>query len=321
MYPTRADAKAEALYGEPYKDLDAAKQATVAGAVYLELPTCFPSDAARTAVRDNIATTYFGAAYALLSGTLKNMVDQIISGSIDSTNPDGTPVLGFGPHLERDYVDFFAVPGAIAGWGKEVAEAVTLENTTAGTVLAGLNWTSVQYFLDQVAAGAHMRQAFYQGLAWTGVYGLGGVSALIAMAMGEFTLTIDNKWDGTISIDNMSVNVYMKNNAYGLYPERDVDVAKAALGDKVYVPPEGVMLKLNLPIKRYDIMVWLIMAGLDATTAGTYAAACWGAISPNSGAPGTPSFYMTIEATISSTGVAVPETITKTYDLEWLFVT
>ena len=119
----------------------------------------------------------------------------------------------------------------------------------------------------------------------------------------------------------MSVNVQMDSNGFGLYPETKIDVAKAAIGDKVFVPPEGVMVKLMMPIKTMDILVWRVMAGDDSAKAGTYAADCWGKISPWDGSAGTPTFYMTVEATISSTGVDVPETITKKYDLEWLFVT
>ena len=165
-----------------------------------------------------------------------------------------------------------------------------------------------------------MRAAFYQGLAWTGVYGTKSMGTLIQLAMGEFTLKIDNNWEGTISIDNMSVNVQMSSNGFGVYPEIMVDVAKAALGDKIYVPPEGVMVKLMLPIKTMDILVWRVMAGDDSTKAGTYAADCWGKISPWDMSPGTPTFTITVDATISSTGVDVPETITKTYEMEWMFV-
>jgi hypothetical protein len=326
MYPTKQEAKAQALYSQAYSTLDAAKQAAVDGAVYGELNSCFANAAARTAVRDYITAVLFGTmgftTYASLpsAGLMQNGVDQYISGIIDKPDiqammPGLTP---FGPHLEREYIDFFSVPGAIGGWGKEMADALELKDTTAAKhVLEPISYTSVKYFLDEVAGGMHMRQAFYQALAWTGVYGTKAMGTLVQLAMGEFSLKIDNKWEGTIAIDNMSINIQVKSTGYGMYPERMVDVGKLAIGDKTFVPPEGVILKLQAPLKTMDILVWLVMAGLDSTAAGTYAADCWGQISPWDGSAGTATFVVTVEATISSTGVDDPETITETYDLTW----
>ena len=55
MYPTKAEEKAQAMYSESYKDLDAQKKAAVDGAVYAALPSIYANDAARTAARDGMA--------------------------------------------------------------------------------------------------------------------------------------------------------------------------------------------------------------------------------------------------------------------------
>ena len=60
MYPTKAEAKAQALYGQAYSTLDPPKQSVVGGAVYAELPSCFANAAARLAARDYITAVLFG---------------------------------------------------------------------------------------------------------------------------------------------------------------------------------------------------------------------------------------------------------------------
>jgi len=321
MYPTKADETAQAMYGEDYADCDPqTEQPVVAAAVYAALPSCFASDAARTAVRDAIAAYLFSSmgitTYAGCTGLMRNGVDQMISGIIDDPATQAAFGLSFGPHQERDYVDFYAVPGAIAGWGKEMADPVALDETTAYVVLENsVAYSSAEGFKSDVEAGMHPRQAFYKWLAWAGVYSAKGMGTMIQLCLGEFSVKVDNLWTEDISIDNMTINIQVESDGFGLYPTRMIDVAKLALGDRVWVEEEGIILKLIAGIKTMDIIVWLVMAGLDSTTAGTYAADCWSKISPWDGSAGTATFHMTLEATMSTHNVKDPETITETYEL------
>jgi len=306
MYPTQQAAKTEALHtGVAYADLTAAQQATVNGAVYAELPSAFPNEAARDAVRDTYTAALFGGLgitqYADAPASQQAMVDQYIS-SVGL--PAGEPTW-----KEKDYIDFYAVPGAIAGWGAELADAKPLDESMCYVALnSSVSYSAAESWKADVTAGAHPRQAYYRWLSKEQVRQGASYGTLIQVCVNEFSFKITNPNDYLISVDNMNINFQIASSALG--DELLVDAAKLAVGDKLWVPAnDDVIVKLAAPTKTLDVITWLVMAGKSSNDGRALAGDVWSQISA-----GTAEWIVTVEATMSNE----TETITDTYDLTWV---
>lgn len=166
-----------------------------------------------------------------------------------------------------------------------------------------------------IEAGVHPRQAFFRWIARIAVGAMGAAGVLVELSVGEFSFKITNPNEYFVSVDNLSVNISVNSDGFGYYDAIDVDAAKLAVGDKMWIPEakDGVdgevIVKLSAPIKWYDVVTWLVMGGYDSTAAGTYASDVWKQIHLD----GTAVFDVTVEATISSE----EETITQSFDLTW----
>jgi hypothetical protein len=194
-----------------------------------------------------------------------------------------TPAIDpLGPH-EQGYVTGAVLPGL---WGEvqaEMTDAVPLDQTIAYLTLYGtVSYSAAEGFVTYVEAGTHPHTAFYTWLAREALIGLKGLGLLIELSMGEFDLMITNPNDYDVSIDTIDMNVSVNVPAQGAdvgtdVTSRDVDAAKLALGDAVWVPANGsIDLHLIVSMKTLDMLTWLIVGpGLDATTSGTYAAIVW----------------------------------------------
>ena len=317
---TIGDTTAQAKYGKAYKDLNVAmgEKATVDGMINAALPSAFATKAASIGMtRDAlVAVTRDGTAasmaalgyiasthttYAACTGVEKATVDQGVSAAVVTVT--GSPA------LEWEYVTFSAVPGAIMGWASELGPALTLDKTICYAALnSSVGLSAAEQWMADVTAGVHPRQAYYRWLAKGGVVAMGAANPLIRLAVGEFSFKIDNTWGDEISLDSLNINFQIKSTVLSATGDM-VDTAKMALGDAVYVPKEGIILRLMAPIKQLDMITWLVMSGKDSTTAGKLAANAFDQV-----LAGTMTWVVTVNATISN---AAGETITETYNLTW----
>lgn len=318
MYPTQQEETAQDMYGKSYADLNVALGETsyVDAAVYQDLPSAFgtgaAADAIRAAIRDSMTANlqaYYGLSadnYTALRGVEKVLVDQAIGSQLDAKDACGnyTKPLGFGPHLERDYVDFFAFPGAVLNWGAEMAPAKDLDQNMAYLALnSGVSKTAADSWIEDYEAGVHYRQAFYRWLAKEAVSEMAAAAILIQMSVVEFYIKITNPNDYPISVDSMNINCQVEASG------EMIDAAKAAIGDKVWVPANGeVIFRVLTPVKTLDVVTWAVLAGKDANTARALAANVWNQVQA-----GTADWEVAIEAQVSSE----TETKTETYTLEW----
>jgi len=312
---TIGDTKAQALYpGKAYSALNAQQEKPyVDAAIFAALPSYYTNTygagasaviagtrngvAAGMAAAGYIAATH--TTYALCTGVEKAFVDQGVSSS----------AIPAGQALEWEYITFSAVPGAIMGWASELGGVLTLDKTICYAALnssVGLS-AAVQWMAD-VTAGVHPRQAYYRWLAKGSVVAAGAANPLIRLAVGEFSFKIDNKWGDEITLDSLNINFQIKSTVLSATGDM-VDTAKMALGDAVYVPKEGIILRLMAPIKQLDMITWLVMSGKDSTTGGKLAGNAFDQV-----LAGTMTWVVTVNATISN---AVGETITQTYNLTW----
>jgi len=168
--------------------------------------------------------------------------------------------------------------GALAGmWRKvqaEMTDAVAADQTFLSMNLRGAmgNETAATNFKADVAAGVDKKVAFYRWLAMEKVKEMASSALLIQESVGEFYVTIANPNKYEISIDQLKL--YFKTTA----GTSTIDGARQSLGG-IWIPAEEtVELKVLAPIKSYDLVSWLAMAGVDTTTARSMAAEVWSKI-------------------------------------------
>jgi len=308
MYPTQAEALAQSMYSTAYADLAETEGPYVDAEVYANLPSAFGNVTANAAViegtRNGVAAGLkaYGMithdTYATCTGVEKAAVDQALFAT-------ALP----GPALEWDYITFAAVPGAIMGWGAEMADALALDKSYCYVVLnSSVGYSAAESWKADVTAGAHPRQAFYRWLSKEQVRQGASYGTLIQVCVNEFSFKITNPNDYLISVDNMNINFQIASSA--LADEVLVDAAKLAVGDKLWVPAnDEVIVKLAAPTKTLDVITWLVMAGKSSNDGRALAGDVWSQISA-----GTAEWIVTVEATMSNE----TETITDTYDLTWV---
>jgi len=307
MYPTQREEKAQSMYTKAYTNLNVIEKSYVDAEVYASLPTAFGSgamaDATRGAIRNSMAASlkaYYGLSsdnYTLLKGVEKAMVDQAVGAQLDkkdATYGFYTKPLGFGPHLEKDYVDFSALTGAVLGWGSELGGALpwaqnmaylALSAPPAGTVTAAKN------FVTDVEAGVLLRQAFYRWLAKEKVKETASAALLIQQSVGEFYFKVTNPNKYVITIDEVVFHFQTTAGA----SSNVIDGARAIL-QTICVPAEGeIILKVLAPTKAYDLISWLVMDGKDSNTARAMASEVFSKIQA-----GTIVWTYTADAQVSS---------------------
>jgi len=185
----------------------------------------------------------------------------------------------------------------------------------AFTVLKTLGLPNAEGWKAYVENNVHPRQAFYIWIAKGAVSAMAAASAMIQMSVAEFYIKVTNPNEYWISLDSLTVNASIDVEWYpGTGNMVAVDVAKVAMGDKIWVPPmeddeEGeITLRLLAPVKTYDVITWGVMAGYDSTTAGGLAVFAFAAIQA-----GTAVWDVAIDAVVS----AETGTVTESYTLQW----
>jgi hypothetical protein len=287
MYPTQREEKAQAKYTKAYADCNAAEKQYVDAAVCASLASAFGTgavaDATRGAIRNSMAASlkaYYGLSsdnYSLLKGREKAMVDQAVGAQLDAKDPTYgfyTKPLGFGPHLEKDYVDFSALPGAVLGLGSELGGTLPWKQNMAYLALsappAGTVTAAEAFVKDVDTYGIAVKTAFYRWLAKEKVKETASAALLIQQSVGEFYFTITNPNKYEIKIDQI---VFAFRTTVGA-SSMVIDGARQTV-DGVYVPAEGqISLKVVAPTKVYDLLSWLTIAGQGAN-ARAYAAQVW----------------------------------------------
>lgn len=319
MYPTKVTTVALSNFttanaASALSQLTATEKAYVGGAVYANLTSYYADDVERLAARDDKAAGLY--AYGLVSantywackGLERNLIDQ----AIGSTGK-----------CERDYVDFAAVTGAMAGWNAQMFPVKDLTKSMCYVTLqSAVGLSAAKGWLAAVQAGTHPRQAFYRWMAYEPVSASAGMATLCQMMVGEFSFKVVNTNLYDISLDSLSIN-YATNisatPALGVMAARSVDAAKLAIGDKIWVPAavkqdDGtvkngeIIFKTMVPIKTYDMITWLAMSG-GPTGAGMVA---WSLIQ-SGGTTGQKLFTVTADVSISSE----TETIANSYTMYW----
>ena len=305
-YPTLAEAKAQLIYSKAYKNLDPVTEApNVDGAVYAALASYYPDDAARATARGGTAWYLKSLGYvtsdnySALNYVEKARVDQALSASFTS---------GSAQNKERDYIDFFATPGAMLLFVAEMSDAVPLNQTICYLTLYGnVNATSAEGWKKDVTAGVNSRQAFYRWLAKEGVSAMGAAASLIQLGLQEFYFKIDNPNNYDISLDSLTIDFQVKAST-----GETVTAARQSLGEQVWVPAEqAINLRVLAPVKTMDVITWQVMIGKSTSQAMTLAADVWGQIQA-----GTAKWDVSVEATVSNE----KETLIETYTLQWPLV-
>lgn len=287
------------LYGEvPAAPTDAQVEgvARVAGETFFTSGT---ASATYPVQADEQAQALYGISYA--------ECDEMQAGYVDAAVYAGLPA------AEKGYIDYGAVPGLFASVGAQLTDALPLtQNIAYLTLYYNVSPAAADGWAADVGAGMHPRQAFYKWLAYEAVAGSAGMAGFIQLSVAEFSIKVTNPNEYWISLDSLSVNTSMDVDFYGMV--YTVDVAKAAMGDKIWVPPmeddvEGeITVHLAMPVKTMDNVTWGVMAGLDGGLAFGLALSAFGAIQA-----GTAEFDVTIDATVS----AETGTITESYALTW----
>ncbi len=306
MYPTQREEQAQALYGKPYKDLTALEAPYADAAVYQNLPSVFgtgaAADAARAATRDGVAAGMKLAGYITADNyTAANEMEKaIVDQALFATALPG-------PSLERDYIDFAAVPGAVLGWGAEMAPAVPIEQNIAYlTLKSQVTTTAANHWVDDVEAGTHPRQAFYRWLSKETVSQSAAMGTLIQLGLAEFTLKITNPNDYEISVDSLNVVCQVASSALG--DEVLVDAARQVIPEKIWVPANGESsIRVVAPVKTFDVITWAVLAGKPQSDAQTLAADVWSQFQA-----GTAEWTVVVEAKASNDTDTKIETYTLT---------
>ena len=319
MYPAQADQRAQSKYGKTYGALSVFEAPYVNQEVYAGLPSAFgtgaTADTLRASVRQvmstNLKTLYNLSTdnYATLKGTEKALVDQAIFQQLDAKDSCGNYAkpLGFGPHLERDYIDFAAVPGAVLGWGAELAPAVPMnQNLAYLTIESSVDTTSAIGWTRDVTAGVIPSQAFYRWLAKEQVSEMSAIGTMVQLSVQEFYFEVTNTNSYDVSLDSLSLDFQVKAST-----GESITVARQASGDKIWIPAKTeVIIHILAPVKTLDVIAWAVMAGKDSGTAQMLASDVWSQIQT-----GQAEWSVTVETTVSNKS----ETQTKdsSYTLLW----
>ena len=288
-----------ALYGEvPAAPTDAQFEAVarIAGESFFTSGT---ASATYPVQADEQAQALYGKSYA--------ECDEMQAGYVDAAVYAGLPA------AEKGYIDYGAVPGFFASVGAQMTDALPLtQNIAYLTLYYNVSPAAADGWAADVEAAMHPRLAFYKWLAYEAVAGSAAMAGFIQLSVAEFYVKVTNPNEYWISLDSLSVNASIDVDFYGMV--YTVDVAKAAMGDKIWVPPmeddvEGeITVRLAMPVKTMDNVTWGVMAGLDGGLAFGLALSAFGAIQA-----GTAVFDVTIDTVVS----AETGTITESYALTW----
>lgn len=319
MYPTQGEQKAQAMYNKTYAALSIMEAPYVSAAVYADLPSAFgtgaAADAARAAVRQNMTTTLkplYNLStddYNALKGVEKALVDQAIFPQLDAKDDCGnySKPLGFGPHLERDYIDFAAVPGAVLGWRAQLSPQVTMtQNMAYLTLDSSVDTTSAIGWTRDVIAGVTPKQAFYRWLAKEGVSEMSTAGTMIQVSVQEFYFKVNNPNDYDVSLNSLSLDFQAKASS-----GEAVDAARQALVDKIWLPGRSeIILRVLAPVKTIDVIAWAGLGGMDSGAAQALASDVWNRIQA-----GQAEWSVVIDAAVSNKSGA--QTEDYTYTLQW----
>ena len=319
MYPTLAEQQAQSMYNKTYVALSIVEAPYVNAAAYAALPSAFgvgaAADAARAAARQTMTATlkthYALSAdnYTALKGVEKALVDQAVFLQLDARDECGSysKPLSFGPHLERDYIDFAALPGAVLGWVAELTPEVPMtQNTAYVTLDSNVDTTSAIGWMEDVIDGVSPKQAFYRWLAKEGVSEMSGAGTMIQVSVQEFYFKLENPNEYDVSLDSLSLDFQVKAST-----GEEVDVSRQALNDKIWVPRRTeVILRILAPVKTIDVISWAVMGGENSVSAQASASDVWGKIQD-----GQAEWTIVAQATVANKS----ETQTETYadTLQW----
>lgn len=308
MYPTQRDEQAQVMYGKAYKDLNqlAGEPQLVDAAVYQNLPSVFGAgagaDAVRAATRDAVATGMKLAGYITADNyTAANEMEKaIVDQALFATALPG-------PSQERDYIDFAAVPGAVLGWGAEMAPPLPLQGNIAYlTLMSKVTVTAANHWVQDVQAGTHPRQAFYRWLSKETVSQSASMGTLIQLGLAEFTLMITNSNDYEISVDSLNIVSQVPSSALGT--ETMVDAARQVVPEKIWVPANGeASIRVVAPVKTMDVITWAVLAGKPTADAQKLGGDVWAQFTA-----GTAEWTVVVEAKVSND----KETKIETYTLQ-----
>jgi hypothetical protein len=322
MYPTQAEQQSQAMYGKTYATLSVLEAPYVNAAVYAGLPSAFgtgaTADTLRAGVRQATTTnlrTFYNLStdnYATLKGVEKAQIDQAIFQQLDVKDSCGNYAkpLVFGPHLERDYIDFAAVPGAVLGWGAELAPAVPMnQNLAYLTLESSVDTTSAIGWIRDVTAGVSPSQAFYRWLAKEQVSEMSAIGTMVQLSVQEFYFEVTNTNSYDVSLDSLSLDFQVKAST-----GESISVAKQASGDKIWIPAKTeVIIRLLAPVKTLDVIAWAVMGGKDSGTAQMLASDVWSQIQT-----GGAEWDVIVETEVSNKSETQTETYAQT--LQWPLV-
>jgi hypothetical protein len=279
------DAKAEAAYGTPaddpvkigYAQITDAQRAALDAALATFLATMQTQVAAANAAAVAAGTAEISAPGKHDDAFAAAMAAYfaVLGGGGMTAEAEAAFTLELQTNWPADYA-------AMAGAG-QVAMTTAAKATDAfvaleGPAVAPAGLAAAEGWKTDVKAGVHPVQAFKRWMVKPALVGLMGMGLLIQVSVAEFTFKITNPNDYDVSIDTIDLNVSCNANGYGAYDAIDVDAAKMALHDAVWVPAiDSIDLHIVVPMKTMDILTWMIVGpGFDATKAGTYAADVWG---------------------------------------------
>jgi hypothetical protein len=319
MYPTQAGQQAQAMYGKTYGALSLFEAPYVNAAVYAGLPSAFgtgaTADTLRAGVRQvmttNLKNLYNLSTdnYATLKGMEKALVDQAIFQQLDAKDSCGNYAkpLGFGPHLERDYIDFAAVPGAVLGWGAELAPAVPMnQNLAYLTIESGVDTTSAIGWMKDVTAGVSPSQAFYRWLAKEQMSEMSAIGSMVQVSVQEFYFKVTNSNGYDVSLDSLSLDFQVKAST-----GESIGVARQASGDKIWIPAKtAVIIRILAPVKTLDVISLEVLGGKDSGTAQMLASDVWSKIQT-----GQAEWDVVVETAVSNSSGT--QTETYAYALQW----
>ena len=322
------DRKAMAAYaGLGYAQITAAQRATLDADLATFLATMQTEVAAANAAATNAGTAAGTPAYmgALASPpTAAAVVAQEAYDALIAAGFSTGLAAAIKPVVEAVYaaailvtpIDPMAVATAVGTPAGTMAMMAAVKASAAFAVLMGpdvaLNGTAAaEGWKTDVTAGVHPVQAYKRWMVKPALVGLMGLGLLIQVAVTEFTVKITNPNDYDVSIGTIDVNVSCNANGFGAYAAIDVDAAKMALHDAVWVPANGsIDLHMIVPMKTLDILTWMIVGpGFDSTKAGTYAADVWSRMKA-----GTAVWNVTLVTSQSHEEETIPD---ATYTMTW----
>lgn len=307
------DKKAKAAYGgKEYAQITAEQRATLDAEL-----TAFLAEMEKDVAAANAAAVAAGTAeiskpeHAAAFAAAMAAYFAVLGGGGTSAEAEAA----FTAELVANWpADYAAMAGA--GQAAMMAEVMASEAFAVlkGPAVAPNGTYAAEAWKTDVSApnNVHPVQAFKRWMVKPALIGLMGMGLLIQVSTAEFSFTITNPNDYLVGIESIDLNVSCNANGFGYYPARDVDAAKMALHDTVWVPAKSsVELHLTVPIKTLDMLTWLIVgAGFDSTTAGTYASDVWSRMKA-----GTAVWDVTLVTSQSSPeGQNIPD---ATYTLKW----